>query len=237
VYYDPQPGDLWELKIIGEVPSLSLDGSISSNISEWYDVDFDPSLDIKEDFEFNISGHDYYEVFGDESDPALNWRMLNRLFLLPYTVEDENGGQQNFADFYGASFDGVDGEMEVDTTGGDLRLDGYVSDGQYENHSISFNCSLGVTEDFVYEKKQYDTGVTIGKVNITLDESEFGPPSKPKIPVYYYVIGGGVLVLGVITVVFVRKVRKPTSQTAPGPRDLGPKTKPDPEPDPEPEPD
>ena len=234
-YYDPQNGDLWEVRIIKKLPSLTLDGSISGNISEWYDVDFDATLDIKDYFEFDLSGNDYYDAFGDESNPALNWRNLHQLFLLPYIVEDGNGDEQRFADFYGGSFDGIDGDMDVDTTDGDLRLSGNLT-GSYENTTIDLTSNLGVREEFVYKKTQIDTGVTTGIANITLVESEFGPPPKPDIPIYYYVIGGGVLILGISSIFIVRKVRKPTSQTAPNPRDLGPKTKPDPDPSTEPEP-
>ena len=206
--YDPIPGDLWELNITGEIPSLTLNGSISSNISEWYKVDFDTSIDLRDSFEYNIAGHDFVDVFGSESIPAQNWRMLNQLFILPYTVEDENGVIQNFADFYGASFDGVEGEMDVDTTGGSLKLDGHITDGQYQNNSIDLNCSIGLVEEFVYEKKQYDTGISLGKVNITLIESEFGTAPKPEIPGYSYLLVFGGIFVGIITVVVYRKLSK-----------------------------
>ncbi len=202
--YIPMPGDLWFMEIKKDLPSLNLDGLISWNISDWYYVEIDASLDVEENFEYNISGHDFISVFGEEGNPSHNWKMVNRLFILPYFVSD-----QTFGDFYSSKLDAVGAAYTVttDVQGSDLSINGNIATGEVQEDSFELNASVGVTDSFVYKKKPFGHEAWKNIVNISLVES-YIPDPEPSIPGYTYLAGLGLICIGVITVLVQRQISK-----------------------------
>ena len=169
--YIPMSGDRWSLTIIDELRDITSDYG-NWDIMGWHIEPFDfPTFDTK--FQFNISGHSFFDVFGDEEDDGKNWRMLNQLFLLPYTIKDSIG-LKNFSVYYAEQFDNVQAEVDVDTSTGDLYLNATVY-GEYVETHIEIDGQLGIREEFVYTKKPVGSNLISGSINLTLEESNFKP--------------------------------------------------------------
>lgn len=202
--YVPKPGDLWTMTIIGDLPTIPLNSTCNWNISEWNVDNFNfPSMNA---IQFNISGHGFFEVFGNESDNGYNWKMVNRLFLLPYTVEYEDGSTENFGKFCEASFGGIEIEVEVNVgSDPDLKVQGTIG-GEDENTSVYFEATLGVDESFVYTKHSVTTTLRTAEGNISLIHREFFPRYKPVIPGYSLILSVSVIFIGVITVLIQHQI-------------------------------
>jgi hypothetical protein len=125
--------------------------------------------------------------------------MVNQLFLLPYTVEYQDGSADYFAKFCEASFGGIEIEVEVNISSDpDLKIQGSIS-GEEENTSISFQSSLGVPSSFVYKKHSVTTTLRSGEANISIVHREFIPRNKPVISGYSIGISVGLIFIGVVT--------------------------------------
>lgn len=208
--YVPQPGDQWMMRILGELPDIPVSSNISWDVMGWHIENFDfPTLDSKEDSPLllNISGHSFFEVFGNTSDNGHNWVMVNHLFLLPYTIDDENGDEQSFGKFCYAKLENLEVDVEVNVSDHDLKLQGSIT-GEYEEVYIELECHLGLKEQFVYKRKPIGSQLYKGVLNITLIKSEFNSVTKPNIPGYSYLLGIGSMFVGAITILVQHQISK-----------------------------
>ena len=210
--YTPQPGDKWRLMINEKIPSITLTNrgsEVTSNydIMGWHIESFDfPTLDSKESSQLNISGHNFFEVFGNESDDSQHWRMFLQLFVVPLTIEDENGEEEDYGQFRYAQLENIVAYTDVNISKGVLKLRGTISEGNY-SIDINFECRLGLRQQFYYKKTQILTQEVIGIVNISLIESEFGPLPPKNIPGFSYLIGISSLYVGIVTVIVSSKIK------------------------------
>ena len=151
------------------------------------------------------------EVFGDETDHGHNWKIIHYLFLFPYTVVDEEGVVSQFADFYASTFDGIEGDVDINTTDGDFHLNGTIY-GEFVESYIEMDCYLGLREKFVYKKRKYGEEFTT-IINMTMIDI-YIPDPRPEIPGYTYIMGTGIVCVCVITILVQRKISRGKTKKA-----------------------
>jgi len=202
--YMPKPGDLWTMTIIGDLPTIPLNSTCTWNISDWNVDNFNfPSMDA---IQFNISGHSFFDVFGNESDNGYNWKIVNQLFLLPYSVEYNDGSTESFSELCEASFSGIEIEVEVNVgSDPDLKVQGTIA-GEDENTSIYFESTLGVCNSFVYTKDSVITTLRNAEANISIIHREYFPQHKPVLSGYSFILSVSVFFIGVITVLIRHRI-------------------------------
>jgi hypothetical protein len=168
--YEPKSGDIWNMTIIGDLSQVIL----TITALDFFEIKYDPYPKFSEYLQFSISGHTFDEVFGNPDEEEYNWLMLSKLFLIPYTIEDNNGDVKNFSSFYKATFEDIVGEADIDTGSGDLFLSGTL-EGQYESEIIELDCKLGIRESFSYKKTSVETNLITGEIKLIIEQNEFDP--------------------------------------------------------------
>ena len=169
--YVPKSGDNWTMTIIGNLSEINL----TITELDFFGIHYEPFTfpKLSDYLEFNISGHSFNEVFGNADLEEYNWLMLSKLFLIPQTVEDDDGNTEDFSSFCYATLENLDVEVEVNTSQGGLSIRGSIS-GEYDaEYNITFDGSLGVQNSFTYKKKSIETGLTTGIIDLIIETSEF----------------------------------------------------------------
>lgn len=212
--YVPKSGDIWNMTIIGDLSQITP----KITALEFFGIHYDPQSvpKLSNYLQFNISGHPFDEVFGSPIAEVKNWLMLSKLFLIPLTIEDADGNNQNFSSFAYATLEDMEVDADIDTGRGDLTLSGSL-EGQYENELIDINCTLGLRESFSYKKTSVETNLITGGIELIIEENEFNPtppddendndPNKVDSPFdissYPYLVG-----CSIIAVIILVKTRR-----------------------------
>jgi hypothetical protein len=169
--YVPKSGDNWTMTIIGDLTQITPKITDLESFGIHYDPQSIPKL--SDYLEFNISGHTFDEVFGNPDLVEYNWLMLSKLFLIPQTVLDADGNMQNFSQFFYATLENLEVDVEVNISQGELSIGGSIS-GEYDaEYNITFDASLGLQNSFTYKKKSVKTSLTTGKIDLIIKQSEF----------------------------------------------------------------
>lgn len=210
--YVPKTGDIWTVQILKPLPSIPISTEATWDILAWHIEKFTfPALNSKDNsdllMEISVSNHSFFLVFGNESDNGYNWKLVNFLLLLPFTVEDENGQTESFGKFCEATFGGIDVEVDVNTSSStDLKVKGSIS-GEYQDTEISLESHLGVREEFTYKTKPTGSQTFTSVLNISLIDSVFAPPN-PVILGYSNIITIGIILIGIVFIIVRMKVKK-----------------------------